>query len=111
MNDKTLIGRVIANKMFRHPESLSAASSAVVEELTDAILAAIGDRLLPELPEWVDGVNVQYHRLPDEQWRSRVVGDIPDTRSWNKGNMVRQRIDGNGPTIPAAIRDALEADQ
>ena len=65
-------------------------------QIADAVLAAIGDRLLPELtdlPKWV---------------QVRLVMSIPNgSTTGNVGRITTQK--GTGPTIPAAIRNALEA--
>lgn len=100
MNDRDLIAMLIHDNLpaihisdviprteyMFPPDTLAAA---------DAVLAAIGDRLMPDLPEWVQlvGVTLMHDRVSrsnDPDWRQQY---------------------GTGPTIPAAIANALESDR
>ena len=68
---------------------------AIVYELADAVLAAIGDRLLPELPPY-DVLEV-------------MVGDAGEANVRFRHYRERSFAYGTGTTIPAAIRAALES--
>lgn len=69
-------------------------------DLADAVLAALGDRLLPELPEaWV------MKRLEWLAFYPNLFG-ITMARIDGIGYVVQERY-GAGPTIAAAIREAL----
>jgi hypothetical protein len=62
----------------------------------DAVLAALGDRLLPEVPE---GWTVVY--------ATKFVGsEVVVTNGEDGGE--RRVLNGTGPTIAGAIRNALE---
>jgi hypothetical protein len=95
MNDRDLIAQRILLHLMENPANhyINAADQATA--LTDAVLAAIGDRMMPDM----DGV-------------MKVT-------AWLGGGVYRVAINefqatditplyGEGATIPAAIRDALE---
>lgn len=94
MNDRDLIYSTLfkANGDYSSRHDLTESRLAFV---ADAVLAAIGDRLIPELP---DNVSWAYVEMFD---------DRPDSYS---GPGYRTRVAaGTGPTIPTAIRNALES--
>ncbi len=70
-------------------------------EQADRVLAALGDRLMPELPEWVRQAYL-YHRN-DGDWRISI------NNTTNAAHYQDQySVSGTGPTPASAIRAALE---
>lgn len=103
MPDDEMIARII-NPYAWEKESNDWEMTLAVESLRNQsletarnILAAIGDRLLPELPEWASYVSASWMGT---DWLAQV-SDYPHGVD----------IEGGGDTPAAAIRNALEADQ
>ena len=102
MNDREVIARAIGTQRYgtdrfatmQQLPGAHAMSLAQAYRDADAVLAAIGDRLLPELPDWADNVAVT------------LWCDQPDGRGLMK--FIPHQADGTGATIPDAIRNALE---
>lgn len=104
MSDRELITQDIY-QAWADWESVTHDAGEVVswpDEAADAVLAVIGDRLLPELPEgWrIDFVEWERYERIKSQYVARVAR-IDDDDKYR---------DGTGPTIPAAIRDAMEGE-
>lgn len=82
--------------MRRNP-SASQHALTKLYAMADAVLDALGDRLLPELPEWLTTLTVAKGASPGEEpWLAVFDGYIHGIHEL-----------GSGPTIAGAIRDAL----
>lgn len=80
---------------------------AVVNEVADAVLADLGDRLLPELPEGWHAVHIKPYG--GRNWEAILGSGSP-----SGPNGSYKTVRGYGPTIAAAIRaaiDEVEADE
>lgn len=138
----------ISNVIFEGNDNLLLPSEC--DDLTYLILAAIGDRLLPTVPDYIKRLtittahwNVDFytHAFPNDNgqiWEDAngddqavafsilaSVCEIPGIDEWSEWDCYPEDFgwlvfadndgetghpQGTGPTIPAAIRDALEAD-
>lgn len=110
MNDRERIASIIQT----YAEQLTAKPHVATDQMThgpaprdysvaDAVLAALGDRLLPEVPEWVEQCHVAMWNTKFED-AEVVSGALP-----RRVDMSRA-ITGNGNNIPDAIHNALESD-
>lgn len=75
--------------------------NAKVESATDLVLDTLKDDLLPELPEWV---------MKQTAWSGGMDWKVALNDYEPEAKDVR-RAYGTGPTIPAAIRNALEQNE
>jgi hypothetical protein len=97
-DDYTLIFDTIARHVLidYDPDALTSQQSSIIGPLAEDVFDAIGDRLLPELPEGHVVSSVEY-------WdHTQYVSICPMTGGDD------ECLHGDGPTIPAAIRDAIE---
>ena len=94
MNDRELIGQAIAAHICNDPETLTMEQSHLIEGLSDAVLAAIGDRLLPELPDEV--AEIHLFRQSDGTW------------SWGIYTPGGLELEEPCATPADAIRNAIE---
>ena len=106
MSDRELIARAIRDAAERGtvPDGMTdqdEIDNHIMETLADAVLAAIGDRLLPPLPDNINELHIHFHYLKNGNHEVWVFGD------YRKGSGYRIEEDGEGPTLTAAIQDAL----
>lgn len=109
MNDRELIAQALAKSNQQNlPYSIAYDNFAEKDKdayrrLADAVLAAIGDRIIPELPEWCDNLDVFLPPVgePFAEYHVELI----------EGDGSGMYREGRGPTIPAAVRSALEAGQ
>lgn len=70
--------------------------------LADAVLDALGDRLLPELPDNTNELHIHFHYCRNGDHEVWVFGD------YRKGFGYQVEECGEGPSLTAAIRNALK---
>lgn len=101
MTDRDTIIQTITANVTKHPIGLSVQQHATIATIADAVLAAIGDRLLPEL-HGVSYVEVETHGI--DWYVAYVNGEPIDPVDGSS-----TEYEGTGTSIVESIRNALEA--
>ncbi len=99
MKDRDLITQTLARVYNQRDTPIPDDVIESWHPYADALLAAIGDRLLPDMPDgwwWLDVTATSSH-----------IESVIHCDPIPGGEKLR----GTGPTIPAAIRNALEDEE